>query len=74
MVLCLLLTKTKREQISNFTSEEIIMLQRTHMQDQIHNRIEELMNEKSIYDWDDIFQNAITFSLVILFMSLGLSW
>lgn len=50
------------------------MLQRTHMQDQIHNRIEELMNEKSIYDWDDIFQNAITFSLVILFMSLGLSW
>ncbi len=50
------------------------MAPHTHMQDQIHNRIEELMNEKSIYDWDEIFQNAATFSLIILFMGLGLNW
>jgi len=50
------------------------MQSRTHMQDQIHNRIEELMNDHSSYDWDEIFQNAATLSLVILFMTLGLSW
>ncbi len=46
---------------------------RTHMQDQIHNRIEELMNEKNAYNWDEIFQDATTFSLIILFMALGLN-
>lgn len=46
----------------------------TSMQDQIHNRIEDLMNEQPSYDWDEIFQNAATLSLVILFMTLGLSW
>jgi len=46
----------------------------TSMQDQINNRIEDLMNEKTSYDWDEIFQNAATLSLVILFMTLGLSW
>ena len=50
------------------------MMPRIHMQDQIQNRIEELMNEKNIHDWDEIFQNATTFSLVVLFMTLGLSW
>jgi len=50
------------------------MMTRTHMQDQIHNRIEELMNEKSNYDWDEVFQNAATFSLILVFISLGLSW
>lgn len=50
------------------------MIIRTHMQDQIQNRIEELMNEQPRHDWDEIFQNAATLSLVILFMSLGLSW
>ena len=35
-----------------------------------------LMNEKNDYhyDWDEVFQNAATLSLVILFMTLGLSW
>ncbi len=50
------------------------MQPRIHMQDQIQNRIDELMNEKQPYDWDEIFQNAATLSLVILFMTLGLSW
>ena len=50
------------------------MMTRTHMQDQIHNRIEELMNEKSSCDWDEVFQNAATFSLILVFISLGLNW
>ncbi|MCK4841468.1 MAG: hypothetical protein KAT04_06245 [Methylococcales bacterium] len=50
------------------------MITRIHMQDQIHNRIEEFMDEKSIYDWDEIFQNATTLTLIMLFISLGLSW
>jgi hypothetical protein len=50
------------------------MITHIHMQDQINNRIEELMNEKNHYDWDEIFQNATTFSLLVLFLSLGLSW
>ncbi len=50
------------------------MITRIHMQDQIHNRIDELMNEKHPYDWDEVFQNATTFSLIVLFITLGLSW
>ncbi len=50
------------------------MLTQIHMQDQIDNRIEELMNEKSLFNWDEIFQNASTFSLIVLFITLGLGW
>ena len=50
------------------------MITRIHMQDQIHNRIEDLMNEKNHYNWDEFFQNATILTLVLLFMSLGLSW
>jgi len=50
------------------------MQSRTPMQDQINNRIEDLMNEHSTIDWDEVFQNATTLSLVILFMTLGLNW
>ncbi len=50
------------------------MITHIHMQDQIDNRIEDLMDEKTHYDWDEIFQNASTFSLLVLFMTLGLSW
>lgn len=49
-----------------------------HMQDQVHNRIEELMGEHdhnpNSLDWDEIFQNAATLALVVVFMTLGLSW
>jgi len=48
------------------------------MQDQIHNRIDDLMNEHNAQsqhlDWDEAFQNAATFSLIIVFLTLGLSW
>ncbi len=50
------------------------MMTRIHMQDQIDNRIEELMNEKHHIDWDEVFQNATTLSLIILFVTLGISW
>jgi len=53
------------------------MVTNTHMQDQIHNRVQELMdehNQNHHLDWDEVFQNAATFSLIIIFMTLGLSW
>jgi len=52
------------------------MMTNIHMQDQVHNRISELMNEteSSHHDWDELFQNATTLSLIIIFMTLGLSW
>ncbi len=55
------------------------MLKHIHMQDQIDNRIEELMNEIPMhehkdYDWEELFQNAATFALVTLFITLGVNW
>lgn len=50
------------------------MMPRTHMQDQVHNRIKELMNENSAHNWDEIFQNAATFTLITLFITLGIGW
>ena len=52
------------------------MMKNIHMQDQVHNRIDELMNETDIshHDWDEVFQNAATLSLIIVFMTLGLNW
>lgn len=50
------------------------MLKRIHMQDQVHDRIRELMNERSRYNWDDIFQNAATLTLITLFLAVALKW
>lgn len=50
------------------------MMRNIHMQDQIQNRIEDLMNEKIDFDWDEFFQNSTTLSLIILFITLGLNW
>lgn len=50
------------------------MKSRTHMQDQVRNRIAELMDEQPHYNWDEIFHNAATLTLVTLFLSLGLNW
>ncbi len=52
------------------------MIRNSQMQDQVHNRIEELMNEKKDdhIDWDEIFQNVTTLSLIIVFISLGFNW
>ncbi len=50
------------------------MITRIHMQDQIHNRIDELMNEKKFYDWNVLFQNITTLSLIIVFITFGLGF
>ncbi len=50
------------------------MITRIHMQDQIHNRIDELMNEKKFYDWNELFQNITTLSLIIVFITFGLGF
>lgn len=55
------------------------MITNTHMQDQIHNRIEDLMNEHDNqsdpnFNWDEVIQSAATFSLIIVFLTIGLSW
>ncbi len=52
------------------------MIRNIHMQDQVHNRIEELMNEQhhNQRDWDEVFQNVTTLSLILVFITLGLSW
>lgn len=50
------------------------MSTRQHMQDQVHNRIEVLMDENNTYDWDELFQNAATITIIIVFIALGLNW
>ncbi len=50
------------------------MMTRIHMQDQITNRIEELMRDSQRQQWDGIFQNAATIMIVAVFLLLGLSW
>ncbi|WP_305909283.1 hypothetical protein Q9L42_006245 [Methylomarinum sp. Ch1-1] len=50
------------------------MMSRIHMQDQVHNRIQELMNEAPRHNWDEILQNIATLALVTIFMTLGLCW
>jgi len=50
------------------------MMTRIHMQDQITNRIEELMNEKQRQHWDSLFQNVATIMIVAVFLLLGLNW
>lgn len=50
------------------------MMTSIHMKDQLHNNINELMNEKKGFDWDEIFQNVSMLSLIALFMTYGLSW
>jgi len=52
----------------------MIMMTPIHMKDQIHNTIEELMNEKKSFDWDEFFQNVTMLSLIAFFMSFGLNW
>lgn len=54
------------------------MISNIHKQDQIHNRVDDLMieenNNQNQFDWDEVFQNAATFSLIIVFMTLGLNY
>lgn len=53
---------------------EKTVMTRIHMQDQIQNRIEELMDEKNSFDWNALFQHLIALYFIFLFMTIGLSW
>ncbi len=50
------------------------MMTRIHMQDQIHNRIEELMKENEPITKEKLFQDTATLAIVTVFLLLGLSW
>lgn len=50
------------------------MMNRFHMQDQVNNRIEELMRNHHSDDVNEMLQNAVTLAIVSLFLLLGLSW
>ena len=50
------------------------MMTRIHMQDQIHNRIEELMKENRAVVKEKLFQDTATLAIVSVFLLLGLSW
>lgn len=50
------------------------MMTRIHMQDQVHNRIDELTDKHGAINWDEFFQNVVTLTIVTIFLLLGLSW
>lgn len=50
------------------------MMTRIHMQDQVHNRIEELMKENEPIAKEKLFQDTATLAIVTVFLLLGLSW
>ncbi len=45
-----------------------------HMQDQITNRIDTIMQDKNEISWDDYAQTAVTVLIVFVFLTLGLGW
>jgi len=50
------------------------MITRIHMQDQITNRIEELMRENQSVAKEELLQDIATLAIVTVFLLLGLSW
>ncbi len=50
------------------------MITRLHMQDQITNRIDELMKENQSLGKEELFQDIATLAIVTVFLLLGLSW
>lgn len=45
-----------------------------HMQDQIKNRIDTIMQDNDEISWDDYAQTAVTVLIVFVFLTLGLGW
>ena len=50
------------------------MLPRIHMQDQVHDRIKDIMGEKVRFKLENVMQNLITLMIIIVFLMLGLNW
>lgn len=47
---------------------------RVHMQDQVRNRIEDLMQDPKKHNWDEITQDIITLGVLTTFIMLSLNW
>ena len=45
-----------------------------HMQDQITNRIDIIMQDSRNSSWDDYAQTAVTILIIFVFLTLGLGW
>ena len=50
------------------------MITHIHMQDQIHNRIDDLMSEGKLDNWSELLQNVATLALIVIFMVVGINW
>jgi hypothetical protein len=50
------------------------MMNRIHMQDQVHDRIKDLMRHEHLAHLDELLQNIVTLAIVSVFLLLGLSW
>ena len=50
------------------------MINRIHMQDQVHNRIKDITKNRHSEDLEELFQNIATLAIVTTFLLLGLSW
>lgn len=50
------------------------MIPRIHMQDQVHDRIKDIMGEKNSFSIEELFHSIATMAIVIVFLLLGLNW
>lgn len=50
------------------------MTPRYHMQDQVHDRIKDLMGEKPPFPWLDRLSHLAAPTVIVLFLILGLNW
>jgi hypothetical protein len=50
------------------------MTPRTHMQDQVHDRIKDIMGEKEPLTLEGLFHNLATLAIVVAFLMVGINW
>ncbi len=50
------------------------MINRIHMQDQVQDRIKDLMRHEHLTELNELLQNIVTLAIVSVFLLLGLSW
>jgi hypothetical protein len=50
------------------------MTPRYHMQDQVHDRIKDLMGENHPFPWINRLPNLAAPTIIVLFLILGLNW
>lgn len=49
------------------------MMPRIHMQDQVHDRIKDIMGEKRL-TVQDIMQQLTNLAVIVIFLLIGLNW